>query len=193
MTWLIQSPSGVLHAVKSERLLRDLCKAEGLSYDLLAKHVGHKAMDRGRQPPQHVKGWRELKKSQFLQRGDTIVCVSGANATEFIKLANSVEDHPLYGAFTMEDSKRLAHLLNSQWIWSNCQKVNHMHGWTLLQHAPAHAEQLMVHVAQGSPYAPVHMAAERHSNTVLSGASSREVRSRPLIFYRTQPVQMIAR
>ena len=154
MTWLIMSPSGVLHAVRSEKLMRDLCTDNGLSYDKLAKHIGLKPTDRGRPRPKHVQGWRELCQSQWLQSGQTIVCVAGANAAEFIKLVNSSVHHPCHGAFNDNDAERLAHLFRSGWVWSNNQKVRHMHGWKLLEETPANPEQLVVTMNLGSAYAP---------------------------------------
>ena len=134
--------------------MRQLCEEENLRYDFLAKHVGHKPLKLGETRRKHVKGWRVLSDSQWLQRGNIAVCVMGATAAKFIALIYSSESHPLYGVFAMGDAERLAHLLNAGWIWSNNEKVNHMHGWTLLDDVPEQPEQFLISIPPPSPYAP---------------------------------------
>jgi hypothetical protein len=154
LAWKINSPDGVLHHVRGEALLRQLCREENLRYDLLAKHVGHKPLKPGETRGRHVKGWRVLTDSQWLKRGGIAVCVMGATAEKFIDLIASSPSHVLYNVFTADDSTRLAHLLNAGWIWSNNDKVGHMHGWTLLEHMPEQPERFLVPIGLPSPYAP---------------------------------------
>ena len=135
-------------------MLRELCGAEGLQYDQLAKHVGHQQLPAETPRPPQVKGWRLLSDSQWLQKGRTFVCVVGETAADFIKFANSAKGHPICGVFAAADAERLAHLLNSHWIWSNSEKVNHMHGWSLVLKAPEDAEKLVLTKAADSPFAP---------------------------------------
>ena len=151
--WLVMSPTALLHTIRGEKLLRDLGKEEGLSYDRLAKHVLHKPMPDGKEPPPHVKGWRLLSKSQWLRRGETWVCVVGVDAASFIKFINGAVDHPITGAFSEADAPRLAHLLNSGWVWSNNNQVDHMHGWTLSNEGPVNPEKWVLKISPPSQYA----------------------------------------
>ena len=155
ITWRVMSPHGILHVVRGEKALRQLCRENGLSYDRLAKHVGHKELGANEKTrPEHVKGWRLLSQSLWLQKEKSLVCVVGGSAADFIKHANSHIGHPICGAFHEEDVERLAHLLTSGWVWSNSEKVKHMHGWTLLHTAPANAERLVISLPAGSAFGP---------------------------------------
>ena len=95
--WELLSPDGVLHTVREEARLRQLCKERSLAYDRLAKHVRHKPL-RDKEPwPSHVKGWKLLSNAQWLQCGDTVVCVVGARTIDFINLANTyARRHPVW-------------------------------------------------------------------------------------------------
>ena len=122
--WHFVSPSGVLHVVRSDEMLRQLGNSEGLKYEKLALHLGLKQTAT---PPKHIKGWRELSRTQWLWHGELCVCVVDKDASYFIAHINSDSRHPMYGAFVQEDAPRLAHLLNSGWIWSNNTKVDYNH------------------------------------------------------------------
>ena len=133
-------------------MLRRLAKEEGLDFRRLAQHVNLQPLQGKR--PGSVNGWRLLSRTQWLRRDDQVVCVVGKDAKAFIEYVNSYSRHPAHGAFCMEDKDRLAHLLNSLWIWSNNEKVNHMHSWELLPAVPHDADRLLVHAARGSAFAP---------------------------------------
>ena len=141
------SPEAVLHFVRGEEQTRSLCREEGLRFERLDTHIKTGT-------PPHVKGWRSLQRCQWMQKGKDVCCVVGADAKHFIKYLESCCGHPMQGAFTLEDAPRLAHLLNSHWIWSNNEKVDHMHGWQLLpkESPPRNPERFLVHVSRPSPY-----------------------------------------
>ena len=48
--WLLLSPHGVVHTVRGEAMLRKLHREENLSYDKLAKLVGHKELGSKEKP-----------------------------------------------------------------------------------------------------------------------------------------------
>jgi hypothetical protein len=77
--WLIQSPIGVVYTVRGEAA-RQLCKEELLSYDTLAKHIGHKPLGPAEKATSRkaasVKGWCHLPRAQWLQAGLSYVCRS---------------------------------------------------------------------------------------------------------------------
>ena len=150
-----------------------------MSYDRLAKHIGHKELaSRERAPPVHVKGWRLLSKAQWLRRGTATICFAGATAADFIQLCNDSAKHPLFEIFNKDDAPRLAHLLNSGWVWSNSVKVNHMHGWEVLAEPPPRPETLLSKLPTTSPYstgAPTGGAtANMPSDFVSQGANTGE-------------------
>jgi hypothetical protein len=154
LVWMINSPAGVVHTVRGEAGLRLLCQEEKLPYDKLAKHVHYKEVKLPEKRQKHVKGWRWLSDAHFLQRGESVVCVVGADAKEFIVLVNTTPSHPMCGDFDVADHERLTHLLNNSWVWSNSVKVNHMHGWELLGEPPATPEKFLLQVPLPSPFAP---------------------------------------
>ena len=127
-TWQIMAPHGILHVVRGEAGLRALCKEYKVSYDRLAKHVEHKPLGKSEAiRPSHAKGWRLLRDSQWLSKDGTVFCVVGATSLDFIRYANSCTGHPICGAFAEDDKERLAHLLNSGWIFSSCGLVAQDH------------------------------------------------------------------
>ena len=154
--WQLLSPHSVVYTVRGESALRELCAEDNLSYDKLAKHIGHKKLGAGeKRPPPHVKGWRHLPRAQWLQRGAHYVCVVGTDAKAFISFINSSSLHPMHGVFgEVKDRERLVHLLNNGWIWSNNVKVSHMHGWHLLTEAPERPERFLTFIQKPSIYAP---------------------------------------
>eukprot|EP00966_Prymnesium_polylepis_P111903 2588487-Prymnesium_polylepis.1 len=88
-----------------------------------------------------------------MQNGADNVCVVGSDAKAFIAFVNSSFCHPMFRVFNEEqDHERLGHLLNQGWIWSNNEKVPHMHGWTLLTEAPEKPERFLTFIARPSPY-----------------------------------------
>jgi hypothetical protein len=153
--WHIISPISVVHVVRTEQMLRKLCSEEALSYERLSQHVGYVPMKKANaKPPKQVKGWRLVSKAQWLQCGDTAICVVGEAAKNMIEHVNSTPGHPLCGLFKEEDHERLAHLLNSGWVWSNSKRVDHMHGWQRLSAMPLQPERFLLFIAKPSVYAP---------------------------------------
>ena len=152
--------NGVAYFVPAQQL-RTLAKGESLSYDKLAKHCERKDLGTGetKRPP-FVRGWQVACKAKWLQHGQQLVCVSPpistqADAKNFVEMVNSSPLHPLRGVFNAlepSDMKRLTHLVNSGWVWSNSEKVSHVHGWRLVD-APEHPEQHLPLVQPPSPFA----------------------------------------
>ena len=153
------SPTGVAHFVR-EKQLRTLATDESLNFDKLAKHCHLKPLGRGetKRPP-FVHGWQLGRKANWLQRGEHFVCIappiaSQADAKNFVEMINSSLLHPLRGVFNeceVTDLKRLTHLARNHWVWSNSQKVSHLHGWNLVD-APEPLEQYLPQVQPPSPY-----------------------------------------
>jgi len=150
---------GVAHFVRGEQL-RTLARDESLVYDKLLKHCERKELGaRETKRPPFVKGWQVARKAKWLQKGGQLVCVSPpistqAEAKTFVEMVNSSPLHPLRGVFNElepSDMKRLTHLVNSGWVWSNSEKVSHVHGWRLVD-APEHPELYLPQVQPPSPY-----------------------------------------
>ena len=152
------SPTGVGHFVCEQRL-RTLARDESLSYDKMAKHCERKPLGATGRRPAHVSGWQVARTSTWLRNGDQLVCIAPpisttASARTFVEMVNSSPLHPLRGVFNQDsdsDMTRLTHLVNSRWVWSNSEKVSHMHGWSLVD-APDHPEQHLPQVQPPSPY-----------------------------------------